>query len=44
MRNYYYVNTPPPAGIDKKSATVGGGIAGWAPRPSCVHTPRENSL
>ena len=31
MRNYYRVNTPPPAGIDKKNAhIVGGGIAGLA--------------
>ena len=27
MRNYYRVNIPPPAGIDKKNAhIVGGGI------------------
>jgi oleate hydratase len=31
MRNYYIVNTPPPAGIDKENAhIVGGGIAGLA--------------
>jgi oleate hydratase len=31
MRNYYLVNTQPPAGIDKKNAhIVGGGIAGLA--------------
>jgi oleate hydratase len=31
MRNYYIVNTRPPAGIDKENAhIVGGGIAGLA--------------
>ena len=44
MRNYYRVNTPPPPGIDKKSAhIVGGGIAGLAAAVLRAY-PRENRL